>query len=71
TIDYSKVYETVDHIMHGPSVKLLETLASKIGDSLFADFPQASSLKISIRKLNPPLRGPCEYSEITRSWQKS
>lgn len=70
TIDYSIVYNTVERIMHGPSVKLLETLAGKIGDKLFYDFPQASSLKVSIRKLNPPLGGLCAYSEITRSWQK-
>ncbi|MEX0771718.1 MAG: dihydroneopterin aldolase [Balneolales bacterium] len=71
TIDYSQVYDTVDSIMHGPSVKLLETLASKIGDKLYSDFPQLISLKVSIRKLNPPMSGPCAYSEITRSWKKS
>ncbi|MEX0929190.1 MAG: dihydroneopterin aldolase [Balneolales bacterium] len=71
TIDYSLAYQAVQQIMQGPPVKLLETLAEKMGKELTSRFPQAATVKISVRKLNPPLSGPCAYSEVTRTWQKS
>ena len=71
TIDYSQAYSAVHDIMNGPSVRLLETLADKIGRSLLTAFPQARTLTVNVRKLNPPLSGPCSYSEISRTWQTS
>ncbi|MEX0686310.1 MAG: dihydroneopterin aldolase [Balneolales bacterium] len=71
TIDYSEVYDIVQGIMIGESVKLIEALVDKIGNRLIKAYPTAIRIKVNVRKLNPPLSGPCAYSEISRTWQKS
>ncbi len=70
TIDYQKVLGTIKKVMNGPSLKLIETLTKKIGDQLFEQFPTVASLKVSVRKLHPPLDVETAYSEITMQWQR-
>ncbi len=70
TIDYEKAEQIVRNIMNGPSVKLIETLANKIGDQLFDKFIIAQELEIRVRKLNPPLKTDTEYSQVTCRWSR-
>lgn len=70
TIDYQKAEDLVKRIMEGPSVKLIETLAVKIGETLFETFEQVTKLEISVRKLNPPLSTDTQYSEVHMTWQR-
>lgn len=70
TVDYQEVLETVESVMKGPSVKLIETLAKHIGDQLFENFPDVGKLKVVIRKLRPQLEIETAYSEICMTWQR-
>ena len=70
TIDYSKAREIVSFVMNGESKKLIETLTLQIGEELYATFSTVDSLKVSVRKLKPPMPGETEYSEVTMSWPR-
>lgn len=70
TIDYQKAKQIVASVMEGPPVKLIETLAKRIGDKLFEEFQQAKQLKVAVRKLHPPLDVETDYSEIKMQWQR-
>jgi dihydroneopterin aldolase len=70
TVDYQEVLAIIKKVMNGPSLKLIETLAKRIGDQLFDQFSNVETLKVSIRKLRPPLDVETAYSEITMQWQR-
>lgn len=70
TIDYQQVTQTVAGVMNGPPVKLIETLAKRIGDTLFDTFSQVHKLEVAVRKLHPPLDVETDHSEIRMSWQR-
>lgn len=70
TLDYQALQEEVASVMQGPSVKLIETLAYQIGQSVFKGHSEIESLEVTIRKLNPPLDIKTDYSEISMSWQR-
>ncbi|MDI9357186.1 MAG: dihydroneopterin aldolase [Chitinophagaceae bacterium] len=63
TIDYVKVYNTIQEQMHVP-VNLLEHLAYKIIHSLFQLDHRIDIIKIHISKLNPPIGGDCLSSSV-------
>ncbi|TYP94099.1 dihydroneopterin aldolase [Fodinibius salinus] len=70
TIDYQQAEKIVHSVMEGPSVKLIETLAKKIGDKLFATFDQTHQLEVKVRKISPPLQTKTDHSEICMTWQR-
>ena len=70
TIDYQKAEERVRAVMEGPSVKLIETLAHRIGEELFREFEAVQKLEVKVRKLHPPLPANTEYSEVQMTWQR-
>lgn len=70
TIDYQEVLNTVTSVMNGPSLKLIETLAKRIGDRLFDQFDDATELEVAVRKLHPPLDVETAYSEIRMQWPR-
>lgn len=70
TIDYQEVLKIVKSVMEGPSLKLIETLAKRIGDKLFEQFPETEKLEVAVRKLSPPLNTETAYSEIRMQWQR-
>ena len=54
TINYAEVYELLKREMAKPS-KLLEHVAGRIGDSLFAAYPSIKEIQVSVTKINPPM----------------
>lgn len=70
TIDYSKAQQVVESVMHGKSLKLVETLTHNIGSQLMSNFANISSLEVVVRKLNPPMNGETEYAEVIMKWPK-
>lgn len=70
TINYEQAEQAVARIMNGTSVKLLETLAERIGGTLFDDIKIAKKIIVRVRKLNPPLSTSATYSEIERQWSR-
>lgn len=70
TIDYSRAQEIIASVIQGDSKKLIETLTFLIGQKLYSFFPEVESLEVKVRKLNPPMPGETEYSEVTMSWPR-
>ena len=54
TINYAEVYELLKREMAKPS-KLLEHVAGRIGESLFAAYPAIREIQLSVTKVNPPM----------------
>ncbi|MDZ7772335.1 MAG: dihydroneopterin aldolase [Balneolaceae bacterium] len=69
-LDYQQAETAVRSVMEGPSVKLLETLALRIGERLLAQHPQARRIEVAVRKMDPPLPSPASHSEIRMSWTR-
>ncbi|HVW96746.1 MAG TPA: dihydroneopterin aldolase [Mucilaginibacter sp.] len=63
TVDYERVYHIVGKQMKRTS-KLLETVARTIADEIKTEFPFAEKIRISLKKMNPPLGGKVDYSNI-------
>ena len=57
TVDYGAVSERLLAIGTGESVRLLERLAERLTDALFADFPRIERVELTLRKLAPPIPG--------------
>ncbi len=66
TVNYASVYELAKAEMAIPS-DLIEHVAGRIFNKIKADFPQISALKVSVSKLNPPVSGEVEASEVVVS----
>lgn len=71
TIDYQQAEKIVQEVMKGTPMKLIETLATKIGEALFDHFSNVEELEVHLRKLNPPLETPTRYAQIIRRWNRS
>lgn len=54
TIDYAEVYRILQEEF-GKRQFFIETVAMKVADKLQHQFPEIETIKISIRKLNPPI----------------
>lgn len=67
SLNYAEVYTVVKDIMEGQPVKLLETLAETIAEKVLA--MNAFTVRVTVKKLHPPIPGPIEYAavEIERS----
>ncbi|NDV45915.1 dihydroneopterin aldolase [Paludibacter sp. 221] len=63
TLNYQSVYDIVKKEMEIPS-NLIEHVAQRIIDSLSELFPQVSSFKVRLSKMNPPLGGKVEKVSI-------
>lgn len=56
TVSYLDVYQVVKREMMKPS-NLLEHVARRIGDAVFAEFLGVENVTVKVYKLNPPLGG--------------
>lgn len=70
TVDYQRAENIVSKVMQGPSLQLIETLAHRIGEQLFDEFTEVKKLQVKVRKMNPPLPTPTNYSEICMTWNR-
>ncbi len=68
TVDYGAVHALVRHVVEGPPVDLLETLATQIAAAALALDPRIEVVTVRIRKPEVKLGGPLDYAgvEITR-----
>lgn len=62
--DYTIIQSTVADIFQLPG-QLLETFVSNIYLALKAQFPFALKIKVTVRKLNPPMAGEAAYSQVS------
>jgi dihydroneopterin aldolase len=63
TVDYERVYNIVCEQM-GHTRKLIETVAQSIAEGVKEKYPFVDRIKVTIKKLNPPLSGKVDYSSI-------
>lgn len=69
-LDYSKACQSISEVMDGESVKLIETLLFRIGESLMETFPEVVRLEVRLRKHKPPIPVTPDYVEISEVWQR-
>jgi 7,8-dihydroneopterin aldolase/epimerase/oxygenase len=70
TFDYQKAEQIAGEVFLGPSERLIETLCHNIGQRIFEQMPHIQSLKVSVRKMNPPVETPAKYAEIRMRWKR-
>ena len=63
TVNYEQIYKVVEQNMQQP-VKLIERLARKIMDDIRLFVVKEDTIRIKIRKLNPPLGAKVETSVV-------
>ena len=59
TLDYQQLYDLVEKIMK-TEARLIEHAGHTMAEEIMARFGQVQSVKLSIAKMNPPIRGNCE-----------
>ena len=69
TVNYEKLHKIVSEEMQQPR-KLLETLVEEIIDKIRSEFSFLETIKVGIKKLNPPLPGEVKYSLVEITWIK-
>ena len=69
TVNYEKLHQIVSEEMRRPR-KLLETLVQEMIGKIRLDFPFLETIKVGIKKLNPPLPGEVQYSLVEITWIK-
>ena len=57
TVNYARVYDCVKRIVEGEPVKLLESLAARIIQSVLKEFSQIEGVKITLHKPGAPIQG--------------
>ena len=67
TLNYAALYELVKHEMQQPS-KLLEHVAGRIVAAISRAFPKATSIDLTLTKLNPPMGADCEGAGVEVHW---
>ena len=65
-LNYQAVYTLVKKEMAVKS-RLLENVAKRILDALFAEFPNIENAKVKVSKMNPPMGGQIEKVSVTLS----
>ncbi len=69
TVNYEELYSILSAEMQQPR-KLLETLVQEMIDKIRLEFPFLETIKVGIKKLNPPLPGEVKYSLVEITWIK-
>ena len=62
-VDYAIIHDIVGHVFSQPA-EMLETLVQHIHASVKKEFPIATKIKVTVRKLNPPLSHEVKYSQV-------
>lgn len=71
TVDYEKVFALAHKVMQEPE-KLLETVAHKMAREIAGNFKGIETIKIKIRKKNPPIKNAnISHSAFELEWKAS
>ena len=65
TVDYERVYTLVREVVTGTPAYLIERIAWRIGQAVCAAYPAVDAVRVTVRKPNPPVGGPCDRAEVT------
>jgi len=64
TVNYQQVYQEVKNIISGSKFSLIETIATKIADSLLEQHPNIAKIAVRVRKNCVPIGGVIDYTEV-------
>jgi len=64
TVDYEKVYASVQKTVLEKKYYLLEALGNTIAKKLLAEFPRISRVTVKVRKPHPPVKGVVDWVEV-------
>ncbi len=64
TVDYELLHNIAAAQMKQTS-KLIETVAQGIADKIKKRYAFAGTIQVSVKKVNPPLKGKVDFSKIT------
>ncbi len=63
TINYEKVYRFMSRIVNEKKYFLIETIATRLAESLLEEFAQIQKVSVRIRKNSVPVGGVLDYVE--------
>ncbi|MEO6851236.1 MAG: dihydroneopterin aldolase [Mucilaginibacter sp.] len=69
TVNYEELY-TIISLQMQESKKLIETAAQAIIDEIRRQYPFIETATITIKKLNPPMKGKVAYSGVSITYNK-
>lgn len=61
--DYTLIHEAVTEIFHREG-QLLETFVHNIHTQMKTTFPEATKVRVAVRKLNPPMQGETRFAQV-------
>ena len=64
TVDYTKVFDLIKHVMETHSYHLIENCANHVLDELFKQFSEVIFAEISIKKPSVAINGSLDSAEI-------
>jgi len=64
TVNYEQLYNITETEMRHTR-KLLEAVAQSIADRIRAEHPFVETIRVELKKMNPPLKGRVAYSAVT------
>jgi 7,8-dihydroneopterin aldolase/epimerase/oxygenase len=64
TVNYESVYSFIQNAVTVKKHYLLESLASTIAKGLRKEYPMIASIKVTVRKPHPPVKGVVDYVEV-------
>jgi len=63
-VDYEELYAIVKEEMQIAS-SLLESVVTRISGRVLKEMPLVEAVKVSLAKLNPPIKGDCKEARVT------
>ena len=69
TVNYEQLYNIAAEQMK-KTKKLIETLGQAVVDAIKNEYPYIDRATVTIKKLNPPLKGKVDYSSVTITYNK-
>lgn len=62
-VDYATIHNIVSDVFARPA-EMLETLVKSIHTQVKQQFPEATKIRVTVRKINPPLSHEVKYSQV-------
>lgn len=64
TVNYERVYESINRLVLGKKYYLIEALAETIANGLLKEFRRIDEVVVRVRKPSAPVKGVIDYVEV-------